>query len=267
VRDTLEPCVICLEPIADRAVASPCNHLSFDFLCLASWLQEKPSCPLCKAEVIEVQYDWEAPDAFKIFAVPKASITPVAGSGEGSSSQQIASSQSRHFLSRNLPPPRRRASRWQHALSSTSTSPSPSVIPIPGSSDPALTFRRSIYTQNLFSHRIGSNTRSQHRDFSAADFAESTSLQSRARLFLRRELAVFAFLDVPGRGYLVEYIVTVLQAWDVKGADGKALELVAEFLGRKFAALLLHEVEAWLRSPFERLEEWDRRVQYGQDVK
>jgi hypothetical protein len=31
--------------------------------------------------------------------------------------------------------------------------------------------------------------------------------------------------------------------------------------------LLLHEVEAWLRSPFERLEEWDRRVQYGQDVK
>jgi hypothetical protein len=136
-----------------------------------------------------------------------------------------------------------------------------------GFSDPTLPFRHSIYTQNLYSQRIGSNARSRHRDFSAQDFTRDTSLQSRARIFLRRELGVFTFLDVPGRGYLVEYIVTVLRVWDVKGADGKARELVAEFLGQRSAALLLHELEAWLRSPFEALEGWDREVQYGRGVK
>jgi len=34
-----ETCTICLESITERAVAAPCNHLTFDFLCLLSWLQ------------------------------------------------------------------------------------------------------------------------------------------------------------------------------------------------------------------------------------
>lgn len=42
-----DTCVICLEHISERAVAVPCNHLNFDFLCLVSWLQEQPLCPLC----------------------------------------------------------------------------------------------------------------------------------------------------------------------------------------------------------------------------
>lgn len=43
-----DTCVICLERISERAVAVPCNHLNFDFLCLVSWLQEQSLCPLCK---------------------------------------------------------------------------------------------------------------------------------------------------------------------------------------------------------------------------
>lgn len=42
-----DPCVICLESISERAIASPCKHESFDFLCLVSWLQERSTCPLC----------------------------------------------------------------------------------------------------------------------------------------------------------------------------------------------------------------------------
>ncbi len=42
-----DPCVICLDSISERAIASPCRHDSFDFLCLISWLQERSSCPLC----------------------------------------------------------------------------------------------------------------------------------------------------------------------------------------------------------------------------
>jgi hypothetical protein len=126
-----------------------------------------------------------------------------------------------------------------------------------------LLFRRQIYARNRFSQRIGSNALSGHRDFAARDFTLSSSLQSRARIFLRRELVVFSFLDTPQRGYLVEYIVAVLRAFDVKGADGKAAELLAEFLGRRNAVLLLHELEAWLRSPWTALVRWDREVQYG----
>lgn len=85
-------------------------------------------------------------------------------------------------------------------------------------------------------------------------------------MFLRRELRVFAFLDtVPGprnRDYLVEYIVAVLKVNELRGADGRAEELVAEFVGEENAGRLLHELCEWLRSPFERLEEWDEVVQY-----
>ena len=40
-------CVICLDSVSERAVASPCRHHNFDFLCLVSWLQERSTCPLC----------------------------------------------------------------------------------------------------------------------------------------------------------------------------------------------------------------------------
>ena len=43
-----DPCVICLEAVSERAVARPCCHHSFDYLCLISWLQERTACPLCK---------------------------------------------------------------------------------------------------------------------------------------------------------------------------------------------------------------------------
>lgn len=43
-----DSCVICLSAVTDRAVTVPCNHLSFDFVCLVSWLQERSTCPLCE---------------------------------------------------------------------------------------------------------------------------------------------------------------------------------------------------------------------------
>ncbi len=43
----IDPCVICLDAVSERAVASPCRHQNFDFLCLVSWLQERSACPLC----------------------------------------------------------------------------------------------------------------------------------------------------------------------------------------------------------------------------
>ena len=50
--DTLDPCVICLEAVSERAIAVPCKHNNFDFLCLVSWLQERPTCPLCMRSLV-----------------------------------------------------------------------------------------------------------------------------------------------------------------------------------------------------------------------
>jgi beta-lactamase class A len=58
------------------------------------------------------------------------------------------------------------------------------------------------------------------------------------------------------------YVVSMLKAIDIKASDGKAEDLLQEFLGRENARLFLHELNAWLRSPYKRLQEWDREVQY-----
>jgi regulator of sirC expression with transglutaminase-like and TPR domain len=50
----------------------------------------------------------------------------------------------------------------------------------------------------------------------------------------------------------------------LRGADGRAEELLADFLGRDNTKLVLHELEAWLRSPYMTLDSWDRHVQYAE---
>ncbi|EON66937.1 hypothetical protein W97_06052 [Coniosporium apollinis CBS 100218] len=272
-----DACVICLSPVSERAITVPCNHTAFDFLCLASWLQSHPRCPLCNAQVTAVQYDWCGPDDYKTYVVETPALTqkaasapphPRSGSGAG-------------YGAGTSTPRRPRRSRNNEA---------------PVTPDAALLRRRAVYRNKLYSLHVGSNRHSRYRDFTAASFAADANLQSRARAFLRRELRVFEFLDplaaaptpepstssaapscgnTPSRTmtptatttrrannaeFLLEYIVAILKTSAPKG--GHAEELLQEFLGRENARLFLHELEAWLRSPFRRLEDWDRHVQY-----
>lgn len=240
-----EACAICLEGIKERAVATPCNHLNFDFICLVQWLQEHATCPLCKAEVKEVQYHWRSPLDFKTYTVgqhPAAKATVSRTRQRGSAARR-----------------RRRDIPWGPQAASSSSSVSVE--------DPSLTRRRQVYADHTPSLHVGANRISQYQTFTPASFAASPVLQTRARIFLRRELRVFAFLDRrpagANREFLIEYLVAVLKSNDPKGADGHAEELVKEFLGREDARLLLHELDAWLRSPYERLEAWDSHVQYS----
>lgn len=239
-----ETCAICLEAIKERAVATPCNHLGFDFICLVQWLQEHATCPLCKADVKEVQYDWCTPQDFKTYTVGQHH----AAKGAASQTRQRTSAARRR---RDVP--------WGTQASSSSSSVS--------AEDPSLARRRQVYAEHTPSLHVGANRISQYQTFTPASFAASSALQTRARIFLRRELRVFAFLGRrpagANREFLVEYLVAVLKSNDPKGADGHAEELVKEFLGREDARLLLHELDAWLRSPYERLEVWDAHVQYG----
>lgn len=65
--------------------------------------------------------------------------------------------------------------------------------------------------------------------------------------------------------FLLEYIIGILKTVNIKGSGGQAEELLKEFLGSDDAGLFLHELRAWLRSPYVVLEDWDRNVQYSED--
>ena len=62
--------------------------------------------------------------------------------------------------------------------------------------------------------------------------------------------------------FLHEYILAILKTVDIKGSQGQAEEMLSGFLGRENAQLFLHELRAWLRSPYTDLESWDKHVQY-----
>lgn len=139
--------------------------------------------------------------------------------------------------------------------------------------------RRQVYRHQLFSLRVGSNRLSQYRELTPQRFNQDDQLISRARKWIRRELQVFEFLN-PDTGdtpndpntdrrannaeFLLEYIVAILRTVDIKGSAGQAEELLRDFIGRENARLFLHELQAWLRSPYTSLQDWDRAVQYDE---
>ncbi|KAL4779405.1 RING finger domain protein [Aspergillus varians] len=260
--DVSDPCVICLEPITEPAVAVSCNHANFDFLCLVSWLEQRRNCPLCKSDVSSVKYDLECPDGPKIYKLPELppSSTSAAFTGHVHPHGRPSHRGSRRPRRPRSPPPQT-------------------------PNDPLLR-RQHVYRNRLYSLRVGSNRISQYREFTPEMFNRDEALVSRAREWIRRELRVFEFLHPdnpsdnsstvtrPGqerlenrRGnnaeFLLEYIIAILRTVDIKGSAGQAEELLRDFLGRDNASLFLHELQAWLRSPYVSLEDWDRNIQYG----
>ncbi|KAI4245746.1 MAG: hypothetical protein L6R40_002274 [Gallowayella cf. fulva] len=113
-------------------------------------------------------------------------------------------------------------------------------------------------------------------DFLCLLFNQDEELIRRARKWIRRELQVFAFLGIDGQEeegiarrtnnaeFLLEYIIAILKTVDIKGSGGQAEDMLQEFLGRENTQLFLHELRAWLRSPYTSLEDWDRHVQYAE---
>lgn len=244
-------CVICLERISEQAVAQPCKHDSFDFLCLISWLQERPSCPLCKAVIKTVQYEANG-QTHKTYEVPSTSTQP-----------QPASRTATGHMGYDHQGRRVRRARREEA-------PRPTE-------DEALLRRRHVYQAKLYSLHVGSNRVSRFQDFTPQMFNSDSELVSRARKWIRRELLVFEFLspDAPSTSdrrsnnaeFLLEYIVAILKTVDIQGSRGQAEDLIQEFLGRDNTRLFLHELRAWLRSPYTNLEDWDRNVQYSEGGK
>ncbi|OQE37125.1 hypothetical protein PENCOP_c010G03104 [Penicillium coprophilum] len=259
-KEAANPCVICLDTITEPCVAQPCQHSNFDFLCLVSWIEQQPKCPLCKVDLTAVQYELSATQGPKLYKVPPPSA-PIPA------------------------PPVAVRSRpgYRYGPRGGRRPPPPPRLP----PDDPLERRRNVYRNQTYSMRVGSNRLSQYRELTPGIFSRDDELVSRARKWIRRELRVFSFLNpepeevertihqVPRPGterlenrrannaeFLLEYVIAILRTVDLKGSAGQAEELLRDFIGRENACLFLHELQAWLRSPYNSLEDWDRHVQY-----
>ena len=92
-------------------------------------------------------------------------------------------------------------------------------------------------------------------------FRGDEELQSRARMFIRRELQVFEWTNDSAE-FILEYLIAVLRTVDLKASTGAAEDLLSDFLGRENAKIFCHEIHAFLRSPFTNLAAFDNFAQY-----
>jgi hypothetical protein len=142
-----------------------------------------------------------------------------------------------------------------------------------------------IYREGRYALHIGSSSYNSYRTLSVSDFQHDDQLTRRATAFIRRELLIIDCLNPRerrqfpdagpmrslleqrvGRNYWgsqrVDYVMRVLRAVDMQSANGAAEEILRPVTG-EFTGLFLHELRAFLRSPFGRVEEWDEVVRYG----
>lgn len=261
-------CVICLEAIDDPCETVPCGHRNFDYVCALSWFLDHPSCPLCKSTVTTLlRGPADRPNREATAIKQKPEAQPKTQSSRERFEPRGSFRNRRHERLRQH---RRTEHHGQVTLSQ------------------ALERRRSVYREGLYSKHVGTNRVSRYQELSPALFCSDEELVSRARLWIRRELQVFSFLsleesestnDGPAPAstaprtaterrrannaeFLLEYIIAVLKSVDIMGSAGQAEDLISDFLGRDNTKLFLHELRAWLRSPFTKLEDWDRAVQY-----
>lgn len=266
-------CVICLSDISEPSTAQPCGHRNFDFMCLASWMSLKTTCPLCKSEISEVHFDFNAQaTTWKTYRVPHIGL-------ERATDQPTQSepSQNNPSLSNVTSFLRRARERRPFRNPRPPTPQSRSV-------QDALERRRNVYRKRLYSLHVGSNPSSGYRDVTPQMFSDQVDTQSRVRAWIRRELQVFEFLNDDSSSaqaestapvmpeatrrrrqnnaeFVLEYIIAILKTVDVQSDHTE--ELLKDFLGRDHTNLFLHELRNFLRSPYS-VDAWDRHVQYAE---
>lgn len=256
--EAAECCVICLDSLTEQCEAHPCKHNNFDYVCLITWLlHERTRCPLCKSDVREVRYDLSADGKQgKVYKLPERSEGP----------EKPLSRRNNNYYNNGY------YRHWNRLIRQ--------------SENEAIQKRHFVYRHNLYSLHVGSNRRQpaelRYRELSPQLFRNDPELVSRARTWISRELQVFEFIYTGGdprqrdddgsvdrrrkpskAEYLLEYIIAILKVLDIQCSTGQAEDLIQEFLGRRYTRLFLHELKAWLRSPFKWLSAWDRAVQYN----
>ncbi|KAK0552123.1 hypothetical protein OC861_000417 [Tilletia horrida] len=277
-------CIICLSEAVDPTLLPACSHDHWCFVCIVGWAtlqqdgrdQSRPpaSCPLCKTPIgpFVVHHLRGKHDASRYYLRPPSTATDIVTKREFRIRHRIRSTSSHR--SSTQPDPEQSLERtlafrsqiYKHLVFSKHVASNRFTKwrPLP----PPSSFRNEI-------------SRSSQPNLVGVSNWSPAKLQSRALAFLRRELLLFPHLHMldnnqlgrnslyrerqqsaatPSVSFVITYILSLLQTLDLR-SDTMA-RLLAEFLctGSDWAAaeLFAHELTNWLRSPYRRLEDWDR---------
>lgn len=283
--DAPRACVICLDTVSEPCIAGPCGHRNFDYVCLLSWIEQRNACPLCNSTISTLKYRLADDVSFRNH---KLELPSPRSDPHGYLEAERRPDHPHEYLGFVTRWPGRPVARPRQPRFPRPPPPRPS----PGE---AVLRRRSIYRENLYSLHVGANRISRYTTLTPQLFASDPELVSRARTWIRRELQVFEYLSgepqsdgaapssSPAGGssggrstnparqrradnahFLLEYIIAILKTVDIQGSCGEAEDMLQDFLGRAHTRLFLHELRAWLRSPYTSLEDWDRNVQYAE---
>ncbi|KAI1332276.1 hypothetical protein F5Y16DRAFT_394349 [Xylariaceae sp. FL0255] len=224
-QDERPSCVICLDTLTDPCEVTPCGHGHFDYLCLLSWIERVPVCPLCKHHVQDVAHH----SGHVYHLKPSSQPSPT----------------------RILPPPR------HHRRRILRIKPNPSLF------RRQYIYRHRLYCLHVGSnshsrykeitpasftsdrHQISRARAWLRRELQVFEFLNNPDTQPLAT----------------NPEYLIEFIIAILKTFDIQGSKAAAQDMLEPYLGRQNSILFLHELRNFLRSPFS-IEEWDSNVQY-----
>ncbi|SGZ31173.1 BQ5605_C047g12325 [Microbotryum silenes-dioicae] len=255
--DEVEHCAICLSPIHNKTVITPCLHSLFCWECIRAWSDQSR-----KAKLI---YNIRSNKDFQTHhLVPLRSPSTSTAAEDHrllatSSSRPASSTSHRRPSVTSLP---------RHALygrrNESATSPAAGMDEATWReqvNERALERRRFVYRQGLFAKHVASNRYTGFKPF-GPDKLNNNTIKNKVLVFVRRELQVFSSVDV---AFLTTYILSIASQLDLRSAA--AIRLLADFVPQAQAEHLAHEIVTFARSPFDKLEDYDRFVQYGRPEK
>ncbi|KAK4053494.1 hypothetical protein OIV83_001661 [Microbotryomycetes sp. JL201] len=252
--DEEEHCAICLSPIANKTVVSPCMHGQFCWGCMKAWSDQSRKCPLCLGPIKLLFHTIRSPTDYAIHYLH--TLTTASSSASDDYAHAFASSSNRArgqvplSLPRHALYGRRQLKRQEDDATWRERK-----------EERALERRRYIYREGLYAKHVASNRFTGFKPFTPQQFANNPDLKARVIKFVRRELQVFPNVDVT---FLTTYFGSICSQLDLRSSA--AVRLLSDFIPPDDAEHLAHEIVMFARSPFQTLEGFDRMIQYGRPV-
>ncbi|QSZ28803.1 hypothetical protein DSL72_003308 [Monilinia vaccinii-corymbosi] len=218
-------CKICASSVSSQAYLQPCRHRVFHSCCMKKWLKMARTCPLCRAPVEKVHHNF---------------------TGDGRSMKYRPAPQLRtlprvRFVTRYIEDP--------------------------------IVKRQRVYRRQIFNIMGKPGLFIQQR-LTPQIFAESFEAQSKARLFARRELEAILGIDVNNKGTfkpsivaeilnpILDTITDMLKHMDFEKDRVVMIQFLDDYVGGGHTIVFLNELIAWMESPYDTLEQWDRNAEY-----
>ncbi|SCV73288.1 BQ2448_7214 [Microbotryum intermedium] len=261
--DEVEHCAICSSPIHNKTVVTPCLHSLFCWKCIRAWSDQSRKASPFKELIYNIRSNKDF-QTHHLVPLRSPSTTTAAEDHRrlaGTSSRHASSSSTSHRRPSVTSLPR-------YALYGRRSNPDAS--PAPGIdqatwreqvNERALERRRFVYRHGLFAKHVASNRYTGFKPF-GPEKLNNNAFKNKVLVFVRRELQVFPSVDI---AFLTTYILSIASQIDLRSAA--AIRLLADFVPQEQAEHLAHEIVTFARSPFDKLEDYDRFVQYGRPEK